>query len=482
VTTRDVDRFFVGGEWVEPSGGERVDVLNPATEETIATAAVPDAKDAIRAIEAAREAFDQGPWPRMPVAERAAALRRMGESLRARKRELIDLVIDEVGATVLLAKTFQAGWGIDAFEQCARWAEEFAWEREVPDREQPVRASSVMVHEPVGVVVGITPFNYPFFVNAWKVAPAIAMGNTIVLKPAPWTPLDAFETARAAEEAELPPGVVNVIGGGGIDVGEELVSNPRVDMVSFTGSVPAGRRVGALAAQTIKKVQLELGGKSAAIALEDADPAAVVMNAISGCMTHAGQGCGCTTRLLLPESAHDAVVEQLVDTCASLPVGDPRDESTVVGPLIRGQHRERVEGYVGRGVEEGATLAVGGTRPDRPGFFFAPTVFTDVTPDMTIAREEIFGPVLSVFRYRDLDEAIRIANDSTFGLAGAVISPDRKRAKEVAMQLRTGYVGLGIGVPNFNGSWGGYKQSGVGREWRDGLAEYTETKHITWLA
>jgi aldehyde dehydrogenase (NAD+) len=482
VTTRDVDRFFVGGEWVEPSGGEPVDVLNPATEETFATAAVPDAKDAIRAIEAAREAFDDGPWPRMPVAERAAALRRMGESLRARRRELIDLVIDEVGATVLLAKTFQAGWAIDAFEQCARWAEEFVWEREVPDREQPVRASSVMVHEPVGVVVGITPFNYPFFVNAWKVAPAIAMGNTIVLKPAPWTPLDGFEIARAAEEAELPPGVVNVIGGGGVDVGEELASNPRVDMVSFTGSVPAGRRVGALAAQTIKKVQLELGGKSAAIALEDADPSTVVMNAISGCMTHAGQGCGCTTRLLLPESTHDAVVEQLVNTCASLPVGDPRDKSTVVGPLIREQHRERVEGYVERGVDEGATLAVGGTRPDRPGFFFAPTVFTDVTPDMTIAREEIFGPVLSVFRYRDLDEAIRIANDSTFGLAGAVISPDRKRAKEVAMQLRTGYVGLGIGVPNFNGSWGGYKQSGVGREWRDGLAEYTETKHITWLA
>src|SRR5206468_8495587 len=204
---------------------------------------------------------------------------------------------------------------------CAQFAEEFAWEREIPDRVEPLQVKSVMVHEPIGVVAGITPFNYPFFVNAWKVAPSIAMGNTIVLKPAPWTPLDAFEIARAAEEAEIPPGVVNVIGGGGVEVGEELVSNPMVDMVSFTGSVPAGRRVGALAAQTIKKVQLELGGKSAAIALEDADPATIVMNAISGCMTHAGQGCGCTTRLLLPEQTHDAVVDQLAATCASIVVG-----------------------------------------------------------------------------------------------------------------------------------------------------------------
>jgi aldehyde dehydrogenase (NAD+) len=479
---RDVERFFVGGDWVDPSGTEVADVLNPATEEVIARAAVPDTKDAVRAIEAARQAFDEGPWPRMPVTERAVALRRMAESLRSRKRELIDLIIDEVGATVVLAKTFQAVWAIDAFDQCAQFAEEFAWERELPDRTDPLRVKSVMVHEPIGVVVGITPFNYPFFVNAWKVAPAIAMGNTIVLKPAPWTPLDAFEIARAAEEAGLPPGVVNVIGGGGVEVGEELVSNPMVDMVSFTGSVPAGRRVGALAAQTIKKVQLELGGKSASIALDDADPGTVVMNSIAGCMTHAGQGCGCTTRLLVPDALHDAVVEQLAQTCSALPVGDPRDENTVVGPLIREQHRQRVEGYVQTGVDEGATLAAGGKRPDSPGFFFQPTVFTDVRPDMTIAREEIFGPVLCVFRYGDLDEAIRIANDSQFGLAGAVVSPDREKARQVAMQLRTGYVGLGIGVPNFNGSWGGYKQSGVGREWRDGLAEYTETKHITWTA
>jgi acyl-CoA reductase-like NAD-dependent aldehyde dehydrogenase len=479
---RDVDRFFVGGRWVEPNGETAAEILNPATEAVIATAAVPSTKDAVAAIEAARQAFDEGPWPRMPVAERAVALRRMAASLRSRKRELIDLVIDEVGATLVLAKTFQAGWAIEAFDQCAQWAEEFAWERKLPDREQPLRVESMMVHEPVGVVVGITPFNYPFFVNAWKVAPAIAMGNTMVLKPAPWTPLDAFEIARAAEEAELPPGVVNVIGGGGVDVGEELVSNPMVDMVSFTGSVPAGRRVGALAAQTIKKVQLELGGKSASIALEDADPGTVVMNSIAGCMTHAGQGCGCTTRLLVPEALHDAVVEQLVQTCGSLPVGDPRDENTVVGPLIREEHRRRVEGYVQTGVDEGATLAVGGTRPDRPGFFFRPTVFTGVRPDMTIAQDEIFGPVLCVLPYRDEDEAVRIANDSQFGLAGAVVSPDRERARAVAMRLRTGYVGLGIGVPNFHGSWGGYKQSGIGREWRDGLGEYTETKHITWIA
>jgi acyl-CoA reductase-like NAD-dependent aldehyde dehydrogenase len=343
----------------------------------------------------------------------------------------------------------------------------------------PIEA--LLVREPVGVISAITPFNYPLFVNAWKVAPAIAMGNTIVLKPAPWTPLDAFEIARAAEEAEIPPGVVNVIGGGGVDVGEELVSNPMVDMVSFTGSVSAGRSVGALAAQTIKKVQLELGGKSALVALPDADPAQVVLGAISGCMIHAGQGCGCTTRLLLHESMHDEVLSQVATSASAMPLGDPRDEATQVGPLIREQHRQRVESYVQAGLEDGATLVTGGKRPDRAGFFYEPTVFADVRNDMRIAQEEIFGPVLSVLRYRDEDEAVRIANDSTFGLAGQVQSTDREHAKAFARRIRTGYVGLGIGPPNFNGGWGGYKQSGVGREWRAGLEEYTELKTITWM-
>ena len=484
MTARDVERFFVGGAWVEPLGEATAEILNPATEEAIAVAAVPTPKDAVAAIEAARVAFDDGPWPRMAPKERAQTLRRMREALHARRKEIADLIVDEVGSTVVLAKTFQGRWPIDAFSLCAEWAEEFEWERHPPPRTEPMHTESLLLREPVGVIAAITPFNFPFFVNAWKVAPAIAMGNTVVLKPAPWTPLDAFEIARAAEEAEVPPGVVNVIGGGGVDVGEEMVSNPMVDMVSFTGSVAAGRRVGGLAAETIKRVQLELGGKSALIALEDADPNDVVVAAIGGCMVHAGQGCGCTTRLLVPASRREDIVDRVVEASRATKVGDPRDPATVLGPLIREEHRQRVESYVQAGIDEGAVLATGGRRPpdlDR-GFFYEPTVFTGVRNDMRIAQEEIFGPVLCVLTYGDDDEAVRIANDSMFGLGGSVVSSDREHAKEVARHLRTGYVGLGVPVPNFNGSWGGYKQSGVGREWRAGLAEYTELKHVTWMA
>ena len=479
----DVESFYIGGEWVEPQSDEVAAIQNPATEEVIAHAAIPTPADAVRAIEAARVAFDEGPWPRMPVAERAAALRRVREVLHERRRELAELIIDEVGATVILAKTFQGRWPIDAFSKVADWAEAFAWEREAEPATEPFPVRSLLVHDPIGVVSAITPFNFPLFVNCWKVATATAMGNTVVLKPAPWTPLDAFEIARAVEEADLPPGVVNVIGGGGVEVGQAMVSNPMVDMVSFTGSVPSGRNVGALAAQTIKKVQLELGGKSPLFVLDDASPDEVAMNAVAGCMIHAGQGCGCTTRLLVPQDMHDLVVERVVETCRTLPVGDPRDPATQVGPLIREQHRQRVEGYVAAGIEEGATLAVGGRRPphlDR-GFFYEPTVFTGVRNDMRIAQEEIFGPVLCVIPYATEDEGVAIANDSMFGLAGAVVSSNRDRARDVARRLRTGYVGLGVAIPNFNGSWGGYRQSGIGREWRAGLEEYTELKHVTWV-
>ncbi len=483
MSDRDVESFFIGGQWVEPDGDEVSAIQNPATEEVIAHAAIPNPRDAERAIAAARTAFDEGPWPRMPVAERAAALRRVREALYARRRDLAELVTDEVGATVILAKTFQGRWPIDAFSKVADWAEAFAWEREAEPATEPLHVRSLLIHDAIGVVAAITPFNFPLFVNCWKVAMSTAMGNTVVLKPAPWTPLDAFEIARAVEEADLPPGVVNVIGGGGVDVGQAMVSSPLVDMVSFTGSVPAGRSVGAAAAQTIKKIQLELGGKSPLFVLDDASPDEVAMNAVAGCFIHAGQGCGCTTRLLVPESMHDAVVERVVETCRSVTVGDPRDPGTQVGPLIREQHRQRVEGFVASGLEEGATLAAGGGRPKHleRGFFFEPTVFTGVRNDMRIAQEEIFGPVLCVISYVTEDQGVAIANDSMYGLAGAIVSSNRDRAQAVARRLRTGYVGLGVAVPNFNGSWGGYRQSGIGREWRAGLEEYTELKHVTWV-
>jgi acyl-CoA reductase-like NAD-dependent aldehyde dehydrogenase len=480
---RSVDRFFIGGRWVAPQTDDSAQILNPATEEVIATAAVPAPKDAISAIEAARAAFDDGPWPAMRPSERAAAVRRLGEILHARRSDLGELLTDEVGATLGLVKTVQVSWALEAFALCADWAEAFPWEQPARSRAKPVVVNSLLMRDPVGVVSAITPFNYPLFVNAWKVAPAIAMGNTVVLKPAPWTPLDAFEIAHAAEEAGIPPGVVNVIGGGGADVGEEMVSNPMVDMVSFTGSLVAGRRVGARAAETIKKVQLELGGKSAAVVLDDESPDRVGMLILGNCMLHAGQGCGCTTRLLVPQHMHDAIVEGVVNACRGMTIGDPRDPATMLGPLIREEHRRRVEGYVQAGLDEGAALATGGRRPPdlTKGFFYEPTVFTGVRNDMRIAQEEIFGPVLAVITYGDEDEAVRIANDSLFGLGGAVYSPNQERALAFARRLRTGFVGLGGGMLNFEGAWGGYRQSGVGREWRAGLEEYTELKHVTWI-
>jgi aldehyde dehydrogenase (NAD+) len=481
--TKNVDRFYIGGKWVEPAGDETTDVLNPSTEEVIATAAVPTREDAKRAIAAARKAFDEGPWPHMPVAERAARVRRMGEILRARQKEIGDLLIAEVGATVVLAKSAQGAWAIDAFNLAADWAVDFPWEEPLKPNTQPFPLAGLAVREPVGVVTGMTPFNYPFFVNCWKVAPPIAMGNTVVLKPSPWTPLDAFEIARAAEEADIPPGVLNVIGGGGIPVGEELAENPMVDMVAFTGSVSGGRAVGRLAMETIKKVQLELGGKSAAIVLDDADPADVGMRLMGACMIHAGQGCGCTTRLLVPEHMHDAVVDEVVKAVSSMKIGNPTDPSVMLGPLIREEHRQRVENYVKLGLDEGARIVTGGRRPPHleKGFFYEPTVFVDVRNDMRIAQEEIFGPVLCVLRYRDEDEAVAISNDSMFGLGGAVLTPNRDRAIAMGKRLRTGFVGVNGGMLNPMGSWGGYKQSGVGREWRYGLEEFTELKHISWI-
>ena len=479
----NVERFYIGGEWVTPASEKVADVINPATEEVFARAAVPGAADARRAIQAARTAFDEGLWPRMPVKERAGYVRRMAEILRARKREIGELLIREVGSTVMLAKGAQGTWSIEAFDLSADWAEAFPWEEQVEPRTEPFLTRGIAIREAVGVIAGMSPFNYPFFVNCWKVAPAIAMGNTVVLKPSPWSPLDAFEIARAAEEAELPSGVLNVIGGGEIDCGQELASNPLVDMVSFTGSVTGGRAVGATAMQTMKRTQLELGGKSAALMLEDADPAEVAQRLLFTCMLHAGQGCGCTTRLLVPKQLHDQTVEQVVAACEQIAIGDPSDPATFLGPLIREEHRARVETYVRIGVEEGATIAAGGKRPPHldKGFFYEPTVFVGVENSMRIAQEEIFGPVLCVIPYTDLDEGVRIANDSIFGLGGAVFGPDRERSIEVARRLRTGFVGIGTPMHNFHGSWGGYKQSGIGREWKLGLEEFTELKHLSWM-
>jgi acyl-CoA reductase-like NAD-dependent aldehyde dehydrogenase len=350
----------------------------------------------------------------------------------------------------------------------------------------PTHSYNFVLREPIGVCAGIVPWNFPLVMAVWKLAPALAMGNTCVLKPASNTPLTALMLAEALDRTDLPKGVVNVITGGGATVGEELASHPDVDKVAFTGSTVVGRRIMQLASSTIKKTTLELGGKSPNIVFEDADMDQAVDGALWATFFHQGQVCESGTRLLLPESIHDEFVERLVERARQIKLGDPLDHESDMGPLVSAAQRETVEGYVRIGKEEGATLALGGKRPGggqfERGFWFEPTIFTDVENSMTIAQEEIFGPVLSVLKFKDDDDAIRIANDSIYGLASGVWSQDPDRCLETAKRLRAGTVWINdFHLINCIAPFGGYKQSGVGRELSGyGLNEYTEVKHVHW--
>jgi acyl-CoA reductase-like NAD-dependent aldehyde dehydrogenase len=499
--------LFVDGEWTGGEGGE-IEVIDPATEEVIG--AVPDAstKDAQRAMEAARKAFDQGPWPWMKPSERAAALVRMAESLEAKADDLRELIVAETGSAGFITDFIQASGSIGMFRSNAAQAEHVVdWvESGAPTGGLTSMGGSAVVREPVGVVAAITPFNFPFMLNVVKVAPALAAGCTVVLKPHPWTPLDAFLIAQAAEEAGIPKGVLNVITGHG-EVGDELTSSPLVDMVAFTGSTATGRRIMANGAPTMKRLQLELGGKSAQVVLDDVSEDFARSIAFGEVLTHCGQGCVLKTRVLLPEHLLDAYKEGVAAAVPNITVGDPRDPSTVLGPLIREQQRERVEGYVQSAHDEGAELLTGGKRPDAldRGFFYEPTAFIG-SNDMRIAQEEIFGPVLTVIPYSGKDEdAVRLANDSIYGLGGTVQAANTARAFNVARQIRAGSMmavgvgsagagnpgrgngqGPGWGEPmrgiGQSGVFGGYKQSGIGREWgHHGIEEFTELKSITWM-
>jgi acyl-CoA reductase-like NAD-dependent aldehyde dehydrogenase len=499
--------LFINGEWTEGEGGGRIDVIDPATEEPIGSVAEASPKDAVRAIEAARKAFDDGPWPYMKPAERAAALVRMAEGLEARGAELRELIVSETGSTGFITDFVQAGGSIGMFRSNAEHVRHAVeWVENGPPTGGPASVGgSAIVREPIGVVAAITPFNFPFMLNVVKSAPALAAGCTIVLKPHPWTPLDAFMIAQVGAEAGIPPGVFNVISGHA-EVGDELTSNPMVDMVTFTGSTATGRRIMASAAPTVKRVALELGGKSAQILLGDISEDYARSVGFGAVLAHCGQGCVINTRLLLPEHLLDAYKEGVAAAAPNIKIGDPRDPSSVLGPLIREQQRARVEGYVQSGVEQGAELVTGGKRPDGfdKGFYYEPTVFVG-TNDMRIAQEEIFGPVLTVVPYSGNDEdAVRIANDSIYGLGGGVVSANTARAFNVARQIRAGMVSAqGVGAdavadmgpgggqgPGWgstmagigqSGAFGGYKQSGLGREWgRHGLEEFTEVKSLSW--
>ncbi len=499
--------LFVDGAWTRDHAVGEIEVIDPATEEVIGCVPEASTKTAARALEATRRAFDEGPWPWMKPAERATKLVRMAEILESRAGELRELIIAETGSTGFFTDAIQGAGSIGMLRSNASLVEHtFNWVENDPPVGAPAGMSgSAIVREPVGVVAAITPFNFPFMLNVVKIAPAMAVGCAVVLKPHPWTPLDAMMIAEAALEADIPPGVLNVITGHG-EVGDELTSSPLVDMVTFTGSTATGRRIMASAANTVKKLQLELGGKSASVVLDDVSEDYARSIGFGMVLAHCGQGCVLHTRVLLPERLLDAYKEGLEAVRPTITIGDPRDETTVLGPLIREQQRTRVEGYVASGIEEGAELLCGGKRPagfDK-GFFYEPTAF--VSPNTTrIAQEEIFGPVLTVVPYSGGDdEAVRLANASIYGLGAGVVSASTARAFNVGRRIRAGMVmvqgvgaaalpsagpgtgqgpGWGVSPKGIGqaGAFGGYKQSGLGREWgHHGLEDFTEVKQISW--
>jgi aldehyde dehydrogenase (NAD+) len=476
-------RMLIDGKLVEAASGRTFANVNPATEEVIGQVADGGVEDMEQAVAAARRAFDDSDWSTNRTL-RTRCLGQLKDALDRHREDLRPQIVAEVGTPIALTYAIQLDSCIDDLQYDIDMIEAYEWERDLPVHEFMGTTSARKVfHEAVGVCGAITPWNFPFMLNLSKIGPALAAGNTVILKPAPDTPWSATAIAKiAAEETDLPPGVLNIVTAGDkAEVGEVLTGDRRVDMVSFTGSSTTGRRIMARGADTLKRVFLELGGKSANIVLDDADFASVVPAGSMTCM-HAGQGCAITTRMLLPASRYDEGVEMLEAAFSAFPYGDPTDLANIMGPLINERQRDRVLDYIEKGKAEGARLVVGGGRPAQfpKGYFVEPTLFVDVDPDATIAQEEIFGPVLAVLRYEDDDDAVRIANNSTYGLSGAVASASLDRAMSVARRIRTGTVSVN------GGQWfgpdspfGGYKDSGIGREHGlEGFEEYLETKTI----
>jgi len=483
MTAAPESRLLIDGVLTEARSGRTFPNVNPATEEVVGEVADGGVEDMDAAIAAARRAFDETDWSTNREF-RTRVLHQLVDALDRHKDDLRPHIVAEVGCPVMLTHAVQLDscipdmrWDVDAIDR-------IEWESELGVHEfMGMRSNRLVLREPVGVVGAITPWNFPFMLNVSKLAPALAAGNTLVLKPAPDTPWSATMIGKIiAEETDIPPGVVNIVASGDkAAVGEVLTGDPRVDMISFTGSTGVGKRIMARGAETVKKVFLELGGKSANIILDDADLDGVAMGGMMICM-HAGQGCAITTRMLLPESRYDEAVEKLAGAFAMVPYGDPTDMSNLMGPLVNRAQYERVLGMIDRAKADGARCLVGGgpaTQFER-GFFVQPTLFVDVDPDSELAQDEVFGPVLAVIKYRDDDDAVRIANNSRYGLSGAVSSASLDRALGVARRIRTGTVSVNGGAwfgPD--SPFGGYKESGVGRE--HGLAgfeEYLETKTV----
>ncbi len=474
---KNYDRLFIGNQWVEPSSTATFDVVSPTTEEVVGR--VPEAKepDIDRAVAVAREAFDRGPWPRMSPAERGAILSKVAEAIRGETDGFTQLIANEMGSPVswgMLAQVLAPSMILDYY---AGLAATFEFDTVRDGLLGPVLVS----REPVGVVAAITPWNVPLFLACAKLGPALLSGSTVVFKPAPETPLDANELAELFRSAGLPDGVLSVVPAGR-EVGEYLVNHPGVDKVSFTGSTAAGRKIGAACGANLKRFSLELGGKSAAILLDDVDLAEAMPLMLPNAIMNNGEACISLTRILAPRDRYTEVAESLVELVGAMKVGDALDPTTEVGPLVAERQRDRVEGYIRIGQEEGAKIALGGGRPeglDR-GWFVEPTVFVDVDNHMRIAQEEIFGPVLSVIPYDGDEEAVRIANESDYGLCGAVFTGDNDRGLSVARRVRTGTYMVNSNIPiDFSSPFGGYKASGVGREFGvDGLELFLEKKTI----
>jgi aldehyde dehydrogenase (NAD+) len=475
VPVRSFDRLFVGGQWVQPSGDELLTVISPTTEQTLAHVPEAGRADVDAAVQAARRAFDQGPWPRLSGPERAAALRRVRAEIAARLPAMSESFTAELGAPRALSEGFHAG-ALTMWDSNADLAESFPFETERPG----MGGTATVLHEPVGVVGAITPWNAPVGNASIKLAPALAAGCTAVLKPAPEGPVSALMLAEAFEAAGLPDGVVSVLPAGR-EVGEHLVRHPDVDKVTFTGSSAAGRRIMSICGERIARITLELGGKSAGIIADDIDVDGLLPDLVTAGIGHTGQICAALTRVLVPEHRQAEIVDKMAAIMSEITVGDPMDPATQLGPLAMERQRDRVEGYVAAGLAEGARVVIGGRRPPAQsrGWFYEATLFADVSNSMRIAQEEIFGPVICVIPFTDEQDAVAVANDSAYGLSGAVYADDVDLAERIARRVRTGQMWINSWGMCVTEPFGGFKQSGLGREGgAEGVSAYLESKFI----